>query len=206
MVQALTKPVTFADFLAGKPEGKRYELHNGVIIEMNQPSGSHEKVGGFLTTELAFECKRLSLPYFIPKQALVKPPESETAYSPDVLILNDSNLTNELLWEKQSTVTHNESIVLIIEVVSSNWRTDYFTKFNDYESMGISEYWIVDYLALGGRRFLGNPKQPTISVYSLFEGEYQLSQFRNSDRIISPTFSELTLTAEDIFRAGGVKV
>jgi Uma2 family endonuclease len=38
--------------------------------------------------------------------------------------------------------------------------------------MGIPEYWIVDYAALGGRTFIENPKQPTISVYQLVEGEY----------------------------------
>ncbi len=49
----------------------------------------------------------------------------------------------------------------MIEVVSSNWRYDYYLKYADYEEMGIPEYWIVDYAALGGRNFIGNPKQPT---------------------------------------------
>ncbi|NEU74058.1 Uma2 family endonuclease, partial [Hassallia byssoidea VB512170] len=61
--------------------------------------------------------------------------------------------------------------------------------------------WIVDYLGLGGRKFIGNPKQPTISVYTLIEGEYQVNQFRGSDRVVSPTFPELNLTAQQIFNA-----
>ena len=68
--------------------------------------------------------------------------------------------------------------------------------------MGIPEYWIVDYLGLGGRKFLGNPKQPTISVYQLIDGEYQVTQFRGDDRIVSLTFPELNLTAQQIFDAG----
>jgi Uma2 family endonuclease len=52
--------------------------------------------------------------------------------------------------------------------------------------MGVPEYWIVDYLGLGGRRFIGNPKQPTISIYSLVEDEYQVSQFRGTDCLESP--------------------
>jgi len=70
--------------------------------------------------------------------------------------------------------------------------------------MGNSEYWIVDYLALGGRRFIGNPKQPTISVYQLVDGEYQVSQFRGNNPIESPAFPEFNLTVEHIFRAGSI--
>jgi Uma2 family endonuclease len=36
-------------------------------------------------------------------------------------------------------------------IVSTNWRDDYYLKYADYEEMGIAEYWIVDYAALGGR-------------------------------------------------------
>ncbi|MBN3890188.1 MAG: Uma2 family endonuclease [Nostoc sp. JL31] len=205
MIQALRKLVTFDEFVAKYPDNteKRYELHDGVIVEMLQPTGDHEEVVGFLAFEVTRECIRLNLPYFIPKTALVKPPENESAYSPDVLILNRPNLVNEPLWKKESTISQAESIPLVVEVVSSNWRDDYLKKAADYEAIGIPEYWIVDYAALGGRRFIGNPKQPTVSLYTLIEGEYQVSQFRGSDRIISPLFPELNLTAEQIFQAGG---
>ncbi|MBN3962363.1 MAG: hypothetical protein HWQ39_27025, partial [Nostoc sp. NMS8] len=46
----------------------------------------------------------------------------------------------------------------------------------------------------------------TVSLYTLIEEEYQVSQFQGSDRIISPTFPELNLTAEQIFQAGGYPV
>ncbi len=205
MTQALHRKLfTFDEFVAKYPDntGKRYELHDGVVVEMPQPTGDHEDIIGFLALEISVDIKRLNLPYFIPKTALVKPPENESGYSPDILIINRSNLVNEPLWKKQSTVTQGGSIPLVIEVVSTNWRDDYFTKLGQYEAIGIPEYWIVDYAALAGRRFIGNPKQPTISVYSLIEGEYQLNQFRGSNGIISPTFPELNLTAEQIFNAG----
>ncbi len=48
---------------------------------------------------------------------------------------------------------------------------------------------------------IGNPKQPTLSVYQLMDGEYQVTQFRGSDKIFSPTFSELNLTADQVFQA-----
>ncbi|QIR41573.1 hypothetical protein HCG51_24075 [Tolypothrix sp. PCC 7910] len=61
---------------------------------------------------------------------------------------------------------------------------------------------MVDYLALGARKFLGNPKQPRISIYCLVEYEYQVTQFRATDHIQSPTFPNLNVTAQQIFQAG----
>lgn len=203
MTQALPKPITFEEFLEWKPDGGRYELHNGVIIEM-QPTGKHEQIIGFLATELTLEFRRLHLPYFIPKQALIKAAERESGYSPDVLIVNTTLLATEPLWEKSSTIIQGASVPLVVEVVSTNWRDDYLTKVRDYEEIDVPEYWTVDYLGVGGRRFIGNPKQPTISVYSLVEGEYQVSQFRGTDCIESPAFPELNLTAEQVFRVGAL--
>ena len=65
--------------------------------------------------------------------------------------------------------------------------------------MKIPEYWIIDYAALGARKFIGNPKQPTISIYHLVDEEYQVAQFKNYERIISPIFPDLKLTANQIF-------
>ena len=152
-----------------------------------------------MALEISADIKRLHLPYFIPKTALVKRPENESGYSPDILVVHRPNLVNEPLWKKQSTVSQGGSIPLVIEVVSTNWRDHYFTQLDQYEAVGIPEYWIVDHAALGGRRFLGNPKQPAILIYSLVEGKYQVNQFRGDDRIVSPTFPELSLTTNQIY-------
>jgi Uma2 family endonuclease len=201
MVQTLTKSVSFEEFIQSYPEtGSRYELHNGEIVEMNPPVGDHEEIIGFLLEEIVTEYKKLKLPYFIPKTALIKTPNSLSAYAPDLLLLNRNNLPNEPLWKKESTITQAASVPLVIEIVSSNWQTDYTHKTNDYESMGISEYWIVDYGAFGGKRFIGNPKQPTISIYSLVDDEYIVNQFRGNDLIISPLFPELKLTLSQILQ------
>ncbi len=145
----------------------------------------------------------MSLPYIIPRQAIIKPIDTDkSGYSPDVIVLDQFSLNEKPLWKKRSTITQGKSIRVVIEVVSSNWRDDYGHKFIDYEALGILEYWIVDYLGLGGRRYIGSPKAPTFSVYQLVDGEYQMQQFRGSDRIISLAFPELNLTAEQVFAAG----
>lgn len=92
MIQALPKPITFEEFLEWKPDGGRYELHDGVIVEM-QPVGEHEEINAFLARKLNVEFERLALPYLIPKQALVKVAERESGYSPDVLVVNQKNLS-----------------------------------------------------------------------------------------------------------------
>lgn len=205
MTQALPKLVTFSEFIDRLPEsGVRYELHNGNIIEMAQPVGEHEEVTGFLTIKLSALIDRLNLPFSIPNKVIVKPLEKDTGYFPDILILNRANLINEPLWKKASTLTSAASIPLIIEVVSTNWRDDYYFKYADYEEMGIPEYWIIDYAALGGRNFIGNPKQPTISICNLVDGEYRITKFQNDDIIVSQTFPDLKLTFNQIFQAGAV--
>ncbi len=203
MVQAVPQLMTLEEFLDWYPDGYgRYELWNGVVIEM-QPTGTHEQVGGFLGVKLGVEIERLALPYIIPRQALVKPIDTDkSGYNPDVIVLDQLALNEEPQWKKRSTITQGKSVRVVIEVVSTNWRDDYGHKFIDYEAFQIREYWIVDYLGLGGRRYIGSPKQPTLSVYQLINGEYQVEQFRDGERIISSAFPELKLTAGQVFAAG----
>ena len=201
---ALPPVTTFEEFVEFLPQnsGVRYELHNGNIIEMAQPVGEHEEIKGFLTIKLSGLIDRLDLPYFIPNQVIVRPEGKDSGYFPDILVINRANLINEPRWKKESILEQGGSIPLAVEIVSTNWRDDYYLKFADYEEMGIAEYWLVDYGALGGRNFIGNPKQPTILVCNLVDGEYQIRKFQNSDRLISQVFSELNFTVNQIFQAG----
>lgn len=200
IAELATKLMTLNEFLDWYPDGYgRYELHRGVVFEM-QPTGTHEQVAGFIAGEIFAEIRRLKLAYSIPRQAFIKPLDTDkTCYIPDVVVLDNEGLTNEPLWKKRSIITQGTTVKLIIEVVSTNWQDDYAYKLVDYEKLAIPEYWIVDYLGLGGKRHIGNPKQPTISVYQLIDGEYQVQQFRGEDLIISQAFPELKITANQIF-------
>lgn len=200
LAETIPKLITLTEFFEQYPDGYgRYELRNGEIFEM-QPTGTHEQVAGFLVGELFAEIRKLQLPYIIPRQAIVKPVDTDkSGYNPDVIVLDQTALADENLWKKRSTITQGKTIKLIIEVVSSNWRDDYGYKLIDYEALEVPEYWIVDYLGLGGKRYIGDPKQPTLSVYQLVDGEYQVQQFRGEQRIISAAFPQLNLTAQEIF-------
>ena len=199
------KLVTLEEFWDWYPDGfeGRFELRNGVIVKV-QPTGIHEQVAGFLTMEIGFEIKRLKLPLFIPRQGLIKALDTDkSAYIPDVMVLdNESVKNNEPMWKKRSTISQGNTVKLAIEVVSTNWQDDYLMKLGEYEELGIEEYWIVDYLGLGGRRYIGNPKQPTISIYSMVEGEFTLALFQGQDVLKSSLFPELSLTVEQIAQLG----
>ncbi|CCQ48989.1 Uma2 family endonuclease [Crocosphaera watsonii] len=200
MITTISQPITLDEFWDWYPDGfGRYELHDGAIFEM-QPIGNHEEVISFIRMELVVQIKQLGLSYLIPKQALIKPLDTnKSAYNPDVLILDKSSLNDEPLWKTRSTITQGKTVPLVIEVVSTNWGYDYGHKLVDYEALGIAEYWIVDYLGLGGKRYIGDPKQPTISIYQLVDEEYQVQQFRSNDLLISSIFTDLNLTAQQIF-------
>jgi Uma2 family endonuclease len=204
MMQTIAKTVTFDEFVARYPENSisRYELHNGVIVEIPLGTGDRSGVTGFTRDEISAEIRRLKLPYFIPSDCLLKPVRDKAGYQPDIVVLYKSVFANEPRWKKESIVIMGSSVRLAVEVVSTNWRDDYHFKFADYEEMGIPEYWIADYLGLGGRKFIGSPKQPTLSVCQLVDGEYQIKQFRGDDTVESLAFPELSLTAEQIFQAG----
>jgi len=129
---------------------------------------------------------------------LLKPLDTQSVYQPDIIVLDKGELSKEPRWQKESVITLGSSVRLVVEVVSTNWQNDYLKKAGDYELMGIPEHWIVDYLGLGGRRFIGNPKSPTLSVYQMIDGEYEVMQFRGDDRVKSLAFSELELTVQQI--------
>ena len=206
MMQVLPKTVSFDEFITWYPEQTeiRYELHNGIITEVPKPTGKHGNVTGFLMEELILTIIQMGKRgiWTIPRESMIKSMNQKSGYEPDIVVLDQENIDSETRWNKESVVEKANSIKLVVEVVSTNWRDDYHLKYADYEEMGIPEYWIVDYAALGGRNFIGSPKQQTLFVCQMIDGEYQMNHFRGSDLIVSPTFNQLNLTAQQVFQAG----
>ncbi len=196
-----TEALSFEAFIAGYLDDSRYELIDGELIDL-EATGVHEQVAGLINRKLNVAIDLLNMPWFIPMKCLIKPLGLNSAFRPDVVILDQTALENEPLWKTEPVITLGNSIKLVVEVVSTNWQNDYARKVEDYEALGIPEYWIADYLGLGGKRYIGSPKQPVVTIYQLVDGTYQGQQFRLSDRLISQTFPDLNLTAEQIFAAG----
>ncbi len=190
--------LTFEQFIKNLPDEEgRYEFVNGEIVKI-LPIRLHEDIADFLVKQFDKEIDRLSLDYRVSGRFMIRTLTSqgrEQGRHPDVTVVNKT------LW--QSDPFAHSALVeppqLVVEVVSTNWEDDYIDKLDEYQRLGIPEYWIVDYLALGSRDYLGNPKVPAVFIFSLDEnGTYQMTTYREKDRLISCTFPELNLVAEQI--------
>lgn len=195
------KPLSIDEFLARYGGDNRYELIDGEVFDL-EPIGQHEAVAAFITTKICVQIEGADLPWFVLQRGLLRPSAmGMTAFRPDVAVIDRTELPNEPLWPEQSILTLGTSIKFVAEVVSSNWQNDYARKVEDYAALGIPEYWIADYAGSGGTRHIGKPKQPTLSICTLVDGEYDIHQFRGDDEVVSRTFPALKLTAEQVLNA-----
>ncbi len=195
------KTLSFDEFLVQYGSDNRYELIDGEVFDL-EPTGQHEEVAAFITAKICVQIERAGLPWFVLQRGLLRPSNAGmTAFRPDIAVVDQDELVKEPFWSDQSILTLGSSIKFVAEVVSSNWQNDYARKVEDYAALGIPEYWIADYAGLGGTRHIGKPKQPTLSICSLADGEYGIQQLRGSEILVSPTFPQLRLTAEQVLRA-----
>jgi Uma2 family endonuclease len=203
MYAAAIEPLTFAEFLAWDDgSGRDFELVDGIPMPLSEPNANHEDLIERLCTYLEAFCQQQNLPYVSrqSKQVRLKtgPGDKEKSRKADIVVFDREE------WQRMKGNSSSAAAYVpppgVIEVVSNNWRDDYLTKLAEYEDLGVLEYLIVDYAAFGGIRFIGSPKQPTITIYQLEEGEYLPGKvFRGQDRIDSRLFSGLPLTAEQVF-------
>ena len=203
MYAIVTQPLTFEEFLVWDDgSGRSFELLDGVPVPLSEPNANHEDLIERLCTSLESHCQANNLPYVSrqSKQIRLKtePDEKERSRKADIVVFAQAE------WQRMKQSSSSAAVYIpppgAIEVVSNNWKDDYLTKLAEYEDLGVLEYIIMDYAGLGGIRYIGSPKQPTITVFQLEDGEYQPGKiFRGRDRIESRLFPDLALTAEEIF-------
>jgi Uma2 family endonuclease len=198
MTYTSAKTLTFAEFLTQYGNNPRYELIDGELRDM-EPTGPHESVAGNIAGRFFIEILQNLHPWIVPKNCLIKPPAAEaTALRPDVIVIDEEQLSQELLWQQEPIICNGSTIKLVVEVISTNWQDDYARKVEEYVFLGIPEYWLVDYRALGGIAFIGKPKQPTFTVCQLVGDEYLRQQYHLGQPIHSPTFPNLQLRLDDL--------
>jgi Uma2 family endonuclease len=172
----------------------RYELVDGVLVEMGNESKLNVQIAMFL----AFYLGTLGLPHYLlsNKIELVVPSGKATTRYPDLVVLTEEL---EMMLEdgyRYIVKLDMPAPAMVVEVVSygqpgeDNYDRDYVIKRREYATRGIFEYWIVD------------PARQVVGVLMLQEQIYQEQWFSGTSKIISPTFSAMDLTAEQVLRAG----
>lgn len=199
--QPAGKRLTFEQFIQELPDEEgHYELVNGQIMR-TLPTRRHETIAEFITDCFKDEVKRLKLNYFVSGRIIIKTQNTageESGRHPDVTVVDKT------AWDSHPTAysAFLEAPQLSVEVVSTNWEDDYIDKLEEYRLLGITEYWIIDYQAIASRSYLGNPKQPTVFVYTLqADQSYGMQSYQDNSLILSATFPELKLTPQQIWLA-----
>lgn len=161
-IQTEPKLYTFDEFIEWYPQNSefRYELHDGVIIEMPKPRGKHSNLTGSLGGRLLSIIDKIGKTdiWTIPRESIVKPYRDKSGYEPDIIVLNQETVNVETRWESESVIQNPTSVKFIVEVVSTNWQDDYYDKRRDYEAMGIPNTGLLIMLLWEGVNLLATPK------------------------------------------------
>jgi Uma2 family endonuclease len=172
----------------------RYELVDGVLVEMGAESTANTWIASFLIVMFA----GLGVPSYRlgSKQKIQVKSKYVSARDPDLIIHSeDSAIAIEGLSECCLKL-HDPSPMIAIEVVSpgtestDNYQRDYVRKPSEYAAHGIPEMWQID------------PERKWVKVGTLVDGSYEFVTFTGEDTIASPSFPSLKVTAIEVLKAG----
>lgn len=182
------------DVSADLPDG-RFEYVDGELRELPPESEPNDFVANYLMFVLASSGiipLRLIRPHSCEVEVPVLQEGDPRTRIPDLVVLRKEHLA---LTRRRLTITREmPPPLLIAEVVSpgnTNEQRDYDRKRQQYQELGVFEYWLID------------PGQQMITVLELRNGLYgEVGRFRGTDRIVSPSFPDLTLAADQVLSAG----
>ncbi len=172
----------------------RYELVDGVLVEMGAESTANTWIASFLIVMFA----GMGVPYYRlgSKQKIQVDSEYVSARDPDLIIHSDDSALAIKGRKEACLFLHEPNPLIAIEVVSPgepgtlNYDRDYEHKPEEYAARGIPEMWLID------------PARSVVLVLTLVDGEYQEATFTGNSVIQSPAFPSLTLTAIEVLTAG----
>ena len=174
---------------------RRYELVDGELVELPTESTLNTQIAIFLIAaflQLGIPMQRLGI-----KQQVSVSSRKVTAREPDFIVHSEESVL-AIEGQKQALLTAEmPPPLLVVEIVSPgepgdkrNYDRDYVEKPKEYASRGIPEFWQVD------------PTRAVVTVLNLKDGAYRPREFRGSDPVLSPSFPDLQLTAEQILKTG----
>jgi Uma2 family endonuclease len=194
MTQAKPRFATFEEYLSYSEDlDGRFQLIDGELIELPPESPENDFIARELFWLLALASvvsRELIRNHTCEVQVPVLQPGDTANRFPDMVILREEHL--DLLTRRLTITVDMPPPRLIAEVVSpgrSNRDRDYINKRSQYAAIGVPEYWLID------------PTAKVVMVLQLQGDDYtEVGTFHDGDRIISPEFPNLTLTAAQVFQ------
>lgn len=188
---ATTQRLTFEEYLTyDDGTDNRYELVDGELVSMSLGTGKHGSITEFLHEQFRVQIKQSTLPWTCKQMTVgVRSPRGrswDTSRIPDVTVLLLEQW--EAMADREAVINLNEPPpLLVVEVVSPSTKTDdYRSKRSEYGLLEIAEYWIVD------------PTAQSITLCILDHEFYDATEFQGDERVVSPTFPDLVLTAAQV--------
>jgi Uma2 family endonuclease len=174
----------------------RYELVDGVLVEVGNEAKINTKIAIFLIVafaRLGLETDRIGI-----KQMIQVKSNFVSARDPDLIV---HSAESAALGEDDFQVClklNEPNPLIVIEVVSPgepgtpNYDRDYKRKATEYAARGIPEYWIIDPAS----------DRAWVKVGTWVNGQYEFQTFTGKELILSPSFLQFNLTAEQILTVG----
>jgi Uma2 family endonuclease len=187
--------MTLKEFLAYDDGTEtRYELVDGVLVEMGYESTINTWIAGFLM----FAFRDLGIPHYClsVKHAIEVRGGYANSRWPDLMVHSEASAAAIEGRSEACLELMDPSPRLLLEVVSPgkesevNYKRDYEQKPEEYADRAVAEFWRVD------------PDREWVQIGTLMDGQYEFETFKGEDAIVSPTFPELTLTAAQVLAAG----
>ncbi|MEQ8971341.1 MAG: Uma2 family endonuclease [Coleofasciculus sp. C1-SOL-03] len=195
MTQTPVKNLTFEDYVTyDDGTDNIYELVDGKLVMVPLPTADHRDTIDLLLDVFREQIRRYRQPWKAKDKAGVytgKHPVTgkDRSRTPDVCVMTAAQWA-ELKADKRSAAVLKTPPLLVVEVVSpGSKKIDYEQKLAEYKAIKIPEYWIVDL------------RNSQVCVLLLTETGYKTTVFTGYQRIISPTFPELALTASQLLSA-----
>ena len=195
MTLTTARRMTLEEFLSyDDGTDKRYELVDGVLVEMGAESTTNTIIAGFLFgffLQMGLPSYRIGF-----KQKIEVASRYVTARDPNLIVHTEDSF-QAIDERKEACLRYGEpNPLIIVEVVSlgdetkDNYQRDYVQKPEEYADRGIGEFWRID------------PERKWIQIGVLMAGQYQFTVFKGDDIVVSKSFPSLNLTASQVLRAG----
>lgn len=197
MKQTVTRSLTFNEFIEVEDgnELNEYELWDGRLILIPEPDDLHEEILEFLSFMFELQYRRYKLNYSVRKRNALMI-DNTRGRRPDIAIIERPKTRKE---DRQPGIRTKP--LMIVEIASKNWSDDLIDKQEEYEALGVQEYWIVDYRGQIPAKYCQRGKGKKVIILTLENGVYQKSEYLEGEVIPSSTFPELELTVNQVLAA-----